>query len=398
MFLKKLVIVGGGASAMVASIKLSEKYDVTILEKNSDLGKKLLLTGSGRCNYYNDDMSLSHFHSDSEKHNELLDGREKVITFFNEIGIVPKVINGYYYPVSNTAYSILNTLKTEIQKRNINVITDYEVKSIKKENDIFIINDEIKCNKLVLATGGKTYPKTGSTGDGYEFLKSFGLEITDLLPSLISLESDIKYTKKWSGIRANAKLSLYENNKHIKDEIGEVLLTDYGISGICTFNLSRYVSKGIKDNKEEIIINFVDFLNIDNKGEFINYLDKRYNDLKLNKTYELFEGFMNYKLVNILLGNYKDKDWNRLKRNEKDEVATLFYELKLNITNVKSMEKAQVTCGGLSLDEININTMEVNKVKNLYVIGELLDVDGDCGGYNLTFAFLTALKVGENID
>ena len=395
--MSKVVIVGGGASSMVASILLSQRNDVIILEKNNDLGKKLLITGSGRCNYYNDDMNISHFHSDSNDLERLIKDRKKVLTFFNELGIIPKVINGYYYPISNTSYSIFNTLKNEINKRNIKVVTNYEVKEIKKDNNSFIINNDIKCDKLILATGGKTYPKTGSTGDGYKFLKDFNLKLIDLSPSLISLESDIKYAKKWSGIRSNAKLSLYENDKLVKEEIGEILLTDYGISGICTFNLSRYVSKGIKENKEEIIINFVDFLNIKNKGEFINYLDKRYKELNLNKTYELFEGFMNYKLVNILLGSYKDKNWNKLKRNEKDEIATLFYELKINITNVRSFEKAQITSGGLSLDEIDLNTMEVKKVKDLYVIGELLDVDGDCGGYNLTFAFLTALKVGESI-
>lgn len=395
--MSKVVIVGGGASSMVASILLSQRNDVIILEKNNDLGKKLLITGSGRCNYYNDDMNISHFHSDSNDLERLIKDRKKVLTFFNKLGIIPKVINGYYYPISNTSYSIFNTLKNEINKRNIKVVTNYEVKEIKKDNNSFIINNDIKCDKLILATGGKTYPKTGSTGDGYKFLKDFNLKLIDLSPSLISLESDIKYAKKWSGIRSNAKLSLYENDKLVKEEIGEILLTDYGISGICTFNLSRYVSKGIKENKEEIIINFVDFLNIKNKGEFINYLDKRYKELNLNKTYELFEGFMNYKLVNILLGSYKDKNWNKLKRNEKDEIATLFYELKINITNVRSFEKAQITSGGLSLDEIDLNTMEVKKVKDLYVIGELLDVDGDCGGYNLTFAFLTALKVGESI-
>lgn len=396
--MKKVVIVGGGASAMVASILLSKNNEVIILEKNNDLGKKLLLTGSGRCNYYNDDMNISHFHSDSKEINTLLNDREKVLDFFNEIGIIPKIINGYYYPYSNTSYSIVNTLKNEISKRKIKVITNYEVNNIKKDNNYFIINNDITCDKLILATGGKSYPKTGSTGDGYKFLKEFNLNIVEPMPSLISLESDIKYTKKWSGIRSNAKLLLYENDKLIKEEVGEVLLTDYGISGICTFNLSRYISKGIKNNKEEIIINFVDFLNMKNKAEFINYLDERDKKLHSNKVYELFEGFMNYKLVNILLGNYKDKKWSKLKRNGKDEIATLFYELKINITDVKSFDKAQVTCGGLSLDEIDLETMEVKKVNNLYVIGELLDVDGDCGGYNLTFAFLTALKVGENID
>ena len=292
--MSKIIIVGGGASSLVAAIKLSDKYNVTILEKNSDVGKKLLLTGSGRCNYFNDDMNISHFYTESDiELNKLINNTDKVLTFFNEIGIVPKVKNGYYYPYSNTSYSILNTLKNEALKRNVEIVTNYEVKDIKKENNKFIINNELLSDKLILATGGKTYPKTGSTGDGYEFLKNFNLNIIDTLPALISLETDSKYQKKWSGIRLDASLNLYENGEFKKCEKGELLLTDYGISGICTFNISGIVSRGLYEGKkEEVIVNFVDFLNLSSKAEFLNYLDNRDNELNTNKVYELFEGFI----------------------------------------------------------------------------------------------------------
>lgn len=398
--MKRIIIVGAGASGLTLAIKLSDKNKVTLLEKNSDIGKKLLLTGSGRCNYYNEDMDKSHFYTDSNVSlDDFISENKKALDFYNDLGIIPSIKNGYYYPFSNTSTSVVNSIKRVLLQKNVNLITNYEVKKIENINDEFIVNDELKSDVLVLATGGLSYPKTGSTGDGYRFLKDFNLNIINTIPSLISLKSDCPFQKKWSGIRLNAKLSLYEEDTLSKEEKGEVLLTDYGISGICTFNISSIASRGLsKGKKEEVIINFVDFLNIESKADFITYLDNRDKEYDLNKVYELFDGFINYKLVNVLLGKYKDKKWSKLKREEKDIIASLFYELKLPILGTSGIEKAQVTSGGLDLNEVNLNTFEVKKVKNLYVIGELLDINGDCGGYNLTMCTLSAIKVGESID
>ena len=406
--MQEIVIIGGGASGLVAAITAAKQGKrVTILEKNNIIGKKILVTGNGRCNYFNQDQNIEHYRSENPELLEKLitkSNLEKVLQFFEEIGIEPKIKNGYYYPYSNQAESIQNALITEINNLDIEIKNEIEVKEIKKQNDKFIITtneQSITADIVIIATGSKSAPKTGSDGIGYEICKKLGHTIIKPLPALVQLKGNEKYFKEWNGIRADVTISLYEDNKHIAQETGEIQLTDYGISGICVMNLSGRVARGLYNGKKEYVkINFLNGLNLQTPDQFIEFMNKRNNTMKNRTISELLEGIINYKLVNVLLKKSKIQNntkWNQLLEQQKIEIAKNIVELKIEITDTNSYDKSQVCSGGIPLNEIDTNTMESKKVKGLYIIGELLDCDGDCGGYNLTWAWITGMIAGNHV-
>ena len=389
----KVCIIGGGISGVICAIKASKNNDVTIIERNNTLLKKLLLTGNGRCNYFNSNMDISNFNSNGNLSDFITEENiNKVLTFYDSIGIIPKIKNGYYYPYSNTALSIKEALIKELNNNKVKVITDTLVDNITKVEDKFLINNELY-DKVVISTGSKAYPKTGSDGIGYKLLEDLGLNIINVVPSLTPLIGSEKYFNDWNGIRVDAEVSLYENDNFIKKEVGELQLTNYGISGICVFNLSGIVSRGINKGKKEVIhINFLPF--VDNIESF---LIERNNKLKNRTVIELLEGLINYKLVKVILKQSNIKEdiyFNNIKN--KQDLYNNLVDFKLNINDIKGYDFSQVCSGGLDLNEINLHTMET-KIPNLYVIGELLDIDGLCGGYNITIATLSGILAGENI-
>ncbi len=391
--MKDVVIIGGGASGLVASIFAAMNGNkVTILEKNNKCGKKLLITGNGRCNYFNNDMDINHYHTDNTEQLKKIiteKNNKKILNFIDSLGIVHKIKNGYYYPYSNQAISVLNALVNKAKSLGVEIINDYNVLHIKKENH-FIINDNIKAKNLIIASGGKAYAKTGSDGSSYILASSLGHKINKPLPSLVKLTGNVP--KKWAGIRSDVIVSLYENDKFIKSEAGEIQLTDYGISGICVFNISHFVSKGLSENKkEEVFINFAPFL----KTDLITYLSAK-KDLTIS---QILEGFLNYKLVNIILEKChisKDSYFINLNNEEKNKLNNLVTSFPVLITGTKSFDEAQVTTGGVSFKEIDEN-MQSKIIPNLYIIGEAVDVDGDCGGYNIGFAFISGMIAGKSI-
>ena len=388
----KVGIIGGGYSGVISAIYASKNSEVTILERNPSLLKKLLLTGNGRCNYFNEDMSLDKFHSSNESYiKEILtkENIKEVVDFYYRLGLFSKVKNGYYYPYSNHASSVRDLLIGKLKELNVNIKTDYLVNKIEKYNDKFIINDELEFDKIIIGTGGMAYPKTGSDGIGYELLKDFNHNITKLSPSLVQITSNNKYLKELSGIRCESKLTLFKNNEIVKKEIGELQFTDYGISGICTFNLSSRLDD--KNDNQYILINFMPI----SIKDFDLFMKSSSNTI-----FERLEGFLNYKLVKVLLkisSISEDKKYSEITNKQKEDLINNLFNYRVNIIGTKSFDNSQVTKGGLDLNEINPLTMESKKVKGLYVVGELLDLDGDCGGYNLTIAFVTGLIAGTNI-
>lgn len=398
--MKHIVIIGGGAAGLLAAnYAKQENTKVTILEKNPICGKKILATGNGKCNYWNEDQNLKHYHS---THEELIkefiteDNKTEIMSFFTRLGIYPKIKNGYYYPSSNQATTIKDALTKEVLRKNIVVKNNTIVEKVEKVNaefKIYTSNEIITADKVIIATGSKASPKTGSDGFGYKLLKRFNHQIIEPLPALVQLKTTGKYLKNWAGIRTDVEVSLYENETLVRSEIGEIQLTDYGISGICVFNLSRNVSIGLsKNKKEQVKINFLPFLTKPKEDltSFISNQPKRPLKAQL-------EGFLNSKLVDVILteANIKEtKNYNELTNQEKDKLISFLTEFKIEVIGTNSFEQAQVCTGGIPLTEVNLKTMESKIVKDLYIVGELLDIDGDCGGYNLSIAWISGMLAG----
>ena len=407
--LKKILIIGAGASGLISAIYAKKAgNEVTLIEKNEICGKKILATGNGRCNFWNEDQNLNHYRSSNyEKLEEVLNekNQKETLNFFNKIGIEPKIKNGYYYPYSNQAISIQKALILEAKKQGVNIKTNSEVTNIIKKNEKFetIIKEQNKIvsDIVILSVGSKAAPKTGSDGFGYKICKQFGHTINKPLPALVQLKAEENFLKDWEGIRADVSVKLYENGKEIAEEIGEIQLTNYGISGICVFNLSGRVAKGLEANKKECVrINFLDGLKIRNENQFINWMNSRNRILEDRNMTEALEGILNFKLVKVLLKlsniNLFEK-WDNLTEKQKNKLAQNIIKFRLNITGTNSFDKAQVCTGGVPIEEIDLKTMQSRKEHGLFITGETLDVDGDCGGYNLEWAWITGMIAGSNV-
>lgn len=407
--MSNVIVIGGGASGIVSAIYAARSgCKVTLLEKNKILGKKLLMTGNGKCNYWNKDQSLRHYHSsDSDILLSILtkENQEEIETFFYKLGIIPRIKDGYCYPYSNQATSIQTALIKEAELSGVNIVLETAVLGIEKDNDVFrVITDkgEFFADKVILATGSKACPKTGSDGFGYSIAKRYGHTIIPVLPALVQLKSSFVHLKDWHGVRSDVEVTLLENKEVIGSEVGEIQLTDYGISGICTFCLSGRVARGLYlKRKETILINFLYPFGIKSKEEAVKWLNNR-NDFVCDRSLsDLLDGVLNYKLVNLILkvSNVKrDVKWNELSLDEKYLLCFNLISFKLDIIDTNSFDQAQTCTGGISLREVDLSTMMSLKVDNLYFTGELLDVDGDCGGYNLSFAWISGMLAGRGVS
>lgn len=407
--MKDVIVIGGGASGLISAIYASKSGNkVTILEKNNNLGKKILITGNGKCNYWNKFINIQNYNtSSSDLLSKIIDNsnQKEMLSLFDKIGILPKIRDNYYYPYSGTSSSIQTALIKECEINNVEIITNCEVINIEKNKDIFKIktkNKDYFAKKLIISTGSLACPKTGSTGDGYKFAKSLGHKIITPLPALVQLTSTGSFLKEWHGIRTDVSVSLISENKKIKTESGEIQLTDYGVSGICVFNLSSIASRYLSEQKKiNIEINFLEPFNIHNKEEFIKFMNQRNNKVVKRTISDLLDGLLNYKLINLLLklSHIKREDtWNNISIDKKEQLSNYLTKFTINITGTKSFDTAQTTTGGIPLSEINPKTMESLKCKNLFITGEILDVDGDCGGYNLAFAWITGMLAGRGTN
>lgn len=399
-----VAVIGAGASGIIAALKASRNNQVILIDGNDRCGKKILLTGNGRCNYWNSDVSLNNYETDSsEKLKNILSEENKAETleYLDSIGLYPKIKNGYYYPYSNQAASVREILEKEIKKSKIDLKFGVKVKEVTKANDKFTIvlenNEKIHADKVIIATGSKAYPKTGSDGLGYDIAKKFGHKVNSVTPALTQLFAKEKFLKDWENVRCDAKVSLLVDGKIVKEDTGEIQLTANGISGICTFNISGLASKSLLEGKKvEIIINFMPQL----EGELYNWLDDRARRMKNKTIEEILESIFNYKLMFVLLklaNISKDKKWSELSENNKKDLCDKIEKFKLNVTGTDSFDKAQVCTGGVPLSEINPVSFESNIIHNLYFVGEVLDVDGKCGGFNLAFAWISGYIAGRGV-
>lgn len=397
-----IIVLGGGASGILAALKASDKNDVTIIEANEKIGKKLLITGNGHCNFWNESIDITKYNSENKEILEdLLLKKDEVYSYLTKtLGIYPTNKDGYIYPYSKSSNSFVEVLKRELAKRNIEVLYNLKVKELKEVDEKVEIsladNSRMYADKVIIALGSKSASKTGSDGSGYEILNKLGIQTTPISASLVPLITDDKDIKEWAGVRTNAKIKVTEDNNLIKEETGEIQLTEYGISGIVTFNISSIVSKYLLTHKTFMLT--IDFIpDIDN---LIDMLESKKSSSNANSIEELLESIFNYKLMNVILKKAnlkKDKSWDNLTNAEKLKLVNIIKDFELNIVKTEDYEKSQVTRGGIPLTEIN-NSFRLKKYKRISVVGEILDVDGICGGYNLAFAFISGYIAGDEIN
>ena len=406
-----VIIIGAGASGVMCALVLKKQnrnLKVLLLEKNDKLGKKLSITGNGHCNLGNINTDISNYNSSSNldyfekklsiKDFHLLnildntDDLENYYDYLRHFGVLIRKEKEGLYPYSMQAISVCKSFERYLDYLNVESKYNYEVLKVVKEEDSFVINDELKCKKVVIATGGKSYPKTGSTGIGYFILRNFGHSIIDLYPSLTYLKTDYKYIKDLQGVRVNGIVSLSVDGRVEDKEEGQVQFTKEALSGICIFNLSRNVGKYLEKNKKvKIIINLV----------------PNYSELELLEYIKNFSSYLVSEALSCIINNklaiaisketkVQDKKIKELKASELEGLCFTLKNMYFNISGLGDFDTAQVTSGGARLDEFT-ESLESKKCKGLYALGEVLDVDGKCGGYNLSWAFTSAIIVAKNI-
>ncbi len=392
-----ILIIGGGAAGLAAAVsaKLENKsLKIGIVEKNDRVAKKIHATGNGRCNYTNMDIKSDYFYGDKSFIEKVLSlfGTEEALEFFRDLGIMHRVEDGRVYPVSNQASAIADCLRLYLTENGVQFITDTFVSDITlDENGAFCIGD-MKSDKVIVATGGKAQPNLGSDGSGYKLLQKFGHKLTEIKPALVSLKTETDKIKGLKGVKAFARVTLFDKKREVASDKGEILFTDYGISGIPVMQISRFAEKGMTVR--------VDMLPDLSQDEVMGAIYERIYKMPEREGGEFFAGMVNKKIAIPMLRAAGVASPTVKAKNFTDEnalkCAQFLKELKLTVAGNNGFNNAQVCAGGIELDGFEADTMESKLCKGLYAAGEILDVDAICGGYNLHWAWATGFLSGKN--
>lgn len=402
----KIAVIGGGASGLACAVSAAKKSaetrvnaEVTIYEAKDRVGKKILATGNGRCNMLNAFATAEDYSSPAFVR-AVLDRYSSDYTrrFFEDMGLYTRQDEeGRVYPLSNQATSVLDVLRMECAMLGVKTVCDSEITSVRKQGKGFILSDGKVYDKVVLACGGKASAKNFG---GYELLKGLGITVTKLQPALTKLTvKDNTYTKQLKGIRHKASLSLYTDSKKTAEENGELLFADYGLSGIAVMQLSSVVARHMKKSKTMPVVR-CDFVPDMTFGELKDKIQRLTVHNKNIKAESLLTGFMPKKLGEVVcksVGVPPTKTAGEISDNDIKNIASASKNFAFEISGLRPFDDAQVTSGGADLREFDSYTLEAKKVKGLYCCGELLDIDGPCGGYNLLWAFASGIAVGENL-
>jgi predicted Rossmann fold flavoprotein len=406
---RKVVVIGAGAAGLMAAGKAAERgLGVTLIEKNDRVGKKILISGKGRCNITNA-ADINEFVENIPGNGNFLYSafynfsNKDLISFFNKYGLKTKVERGgRVFPQTDRSKDVVDALVKYINKYNVKLLLNAPVHSIQADNGkvrSVILKDGriIDCDSIILATGGLSYPNTGSTGDGYRMAKSLGHTIRELRPSLVPLVTEESWVKELQGLSLrNISISVLNNDgKKIYSDFGELLFTHFGVSGpvilSCSRHLIKYNYSGVR-----LIIDLKPALSERKLYERVHRdFDKFSRKQYKNSLNELFP----QKLIPVIMklsGISPDKFVNQISREERKNLVHLMKSLTLKITGSRPIEEAIITAGGVSTNEINPSTMESKIMRGLFFAGEIIDVDGYTGGYNLTIAFSTGYLAGAS--
>ena len=413
----KIVIIGGGPAGIMAAISAKENHpedEVVILEKNNTLGRKLLITGKGRCNITSS-LNIDEFIKNIPGNGMFMFSAFKnytntdIIKLLQKNGVETKEERGNrVFPLSDKSRDVLEALERELKRLNVIIKLNCEVKKINKIDNTFFVDtniDQIKADKLIIATGGKSYPLTGSTGDGYLFAKWFGHTITDIKPSLVPLEirenNECKNMQGLSLKNVSIKIKDIESNKQIYEDFGEMLFTHFGISGpiilSSSAHLIRYknIESLLKNGKIKIYIDLKPALSVEQLNlRILRDFEKEKNKEFRNSLFELLPR----KIIDYIISQSKInpcKKVNEITKQERLELVKQIKQVEFTIKGTRPIEEGIITSGGINIKEINPSTMESKLVKGLYFAGEVIDVDAYTGGFNLQIAYSTGYTAGK---
>ena len=405
---KVLSIIGGGASGFAAAIEAADycrksgiDADINIFERLPKAGKKILATGNGRCNIMNKSTDVRYYHGDKKFISSIFQqySTESNIDFFRNLGIfLAEEDDGRLYPLSFQASSVLDALRFEAENLGINVICDTKITSVKKTDSVYILNNEIRSDVLIVAGGGKSASVQGSDGSCFELLSSLGIKIKTPFPSLTGITLK-KKNKILKGVRAEGEIYIVENGCVIASSVGEIQYTDYGISGIPAMEVSRAVSEHFAYRKKGKITVVINTLPSFSQDEIYNYIytRKKHNPELLAE--DLLSGVMPKKLGTAKLSSASISNTAKISTLTKNDIAFLTEVISSEIfeaSGVLGFDNSQVTAGGADTKAFNQETLEAKNSKGLFAAGEVLDVDAVCGGYNLAWAWSSGRCAGYN--
>lgn len=396
---ENIYIIGGGASGLMAAVVARQQgANVTIIERNNRIGKKILATGNGRCNYTNvlangQDYNNPAFVQYALQHMS----PAKTIDFFQTLGIVPKVEKeGKAYPLSEQASSIVDVFLYALEEYGIHVISDALVYRVIRKPQHFSIYLEdgrtFDADKVIIATGGMALPKSGSDGSGYALAKSLGHYITEIFPSIVKLKLDSPYLRHLEGIKLPTQVELICDNEIIQSEYNDIIFGNYGISGPAILDISRKANELLLAGRQPFV-----------KLTLITSLTKKDVEERFSKAASrpidfALVGLIHKRYISALIKEAGIQKQNTpvrdLREKELRNIVDLLFDWRFPIRGSKSFQDAQATAGGVSLDEIDEQTMESRLVPGLYFTGEVMDIDGRCGGFNLQWAWSSGYLAG----
>ena len=404
---KKIAVIGGGASGLFAAIsaaaearRLCRDVDITVFEANQRVGKKLLVSGNGRCNLSNINMSADFYRGAPELFSAVYKKFDvhSVTQFFNTAGLLLRTdAAGRIYPVNNQASSVLDVLRREAERCGITENVGIKIERLEPVRGGLLLNSAVYADACIIACGGRAAPVHGCDGGGYPLLSRWGVKITPLYPALSPI-CLCDFTKALKGIRAESAIAIKRNGGVIAKSEGELQYTDYGVSGIPAMQISRFAAAALNENKADLFL-FVDsapFIEADALREF--FLSNRKRDP--DKSCELLlSGIVPKRLADVLLSKCSinpQKNIGGLHEAVFDKITAALKNAKYKISSVKGFADAQVTAGGVDAAEIDFETLRLKKAKGIYICGEIADIDGDCGGYNLQWAWSSGYTAGKS--
>jgi len=404
-----IAVIGGGPAGMMAAGRAAELgAKVVLIEKNETLGKKLLITGKGRCNFTHNEFDIRKFAEKFGRNGRFLYsdfaqfGAREVIDFFESRGVKGKVEQGdRIFPEEGNAQDILNVLTKYLAEGKVDILLNTEVISFKQEkgkiSQVLLRDRQLSADKFIICAGGKAYPQTGSTGNGYQWAEQLRHTVITPVPALNPVKTSEEWVKELQGLSLkNVSLQLFQNNKKKDERFGEMLFTHFGVSGPIVMDMSKNIGALLKNGPAKLLLDLkpaLDFKKLDKR------IQRDFQEFKGRMFKNSLKGLLPLSMIPVMIklsGIDPEKKVDYISREERNKLVHLLKEIELTPTELLGFKWSVVTSGGVSLKEVNPNTMGSKKIENLYFAGEILDLDGPSGGYNLQECWSTGYLAGES--